>query len=765
MALGARAFDLLLTLVERRERVVARRELLDIVWSGLVVDANNMAVQVSTLRKLLGVHAIATVPGRGYRFAVPLDDEPIAPPSEQVSTPPAAKIAPLPARSELLGRDSELAALVQLLRRHRIVSVVGPAGIGKTTLALAAAHRGASQWRDGALWVDLASVNDGPGAARLLAQACQLPLPGREDAPSHLAQQLRQFEMLMVLDNAEHVVDAVACIAHAIAQSAAGVQLLLTSQLPLKVDGERLFRLDALAVPPAGTPLAEARTQGAVALFVEQAQAVDRSFALTPANLVGVIALCRRLDGLPLAIKLAARRLPLFGVDGLNERLSERFTWLAGGVRGTPPRQQTLRASLDWSHDLLNEPEQALFRRLGVFVGGFALDLAAGVAGEADEIGVMDRLESLIDRSLVAVDAGEPPRYRLLESPRAYALLKLEEAYELEATRERHARSLLAFFERIGGRFWESSDAEWISNHGGEIDNVRAALDWSAQHDRRLALALLGATTDLFISLSLHHECRERYEALDDVPDDELVPAATATRCLQRARLLFSVAELRARKLAVRAAELFRTVGDDCGRYLALNYVALSSVCAIDEARRMIDEMRCIERRDCPARLRRLRLVTEGAVLLREGKPEEAAPLFEAALALARQAGAVAGMATDRSNLVHVYLARGRYEEAVLLGRELAESQRGRSGRTRVYPLGNFANALLLAGNGAAEARKIVEELCDVSRAAAWDGFPYFSDVYALLAAAEGRADVAARLIGYADKTYELIGSRYPNAL
>src|SRR5258706_326790 len=287
--------------------------------------------------------------------------------------------------------------------------------------------------------------------------------------------------------------------ARATLAQAPGVHLLVTSQLALKVDGEQVFRLDPLSVPDSRAGAAEALGHGAVALFAEQARAADRRFALTDANVDAVIALCRGLDGVPLAIKLASARLPLLGLHGLASRLGDRLRLLRNASRDAPTRQQTLLAALHWSHGLLGLSQQAVFRRLGVFAGGFPLEMVAAVACDdtLDEWAAIDTLAELVDRSLVAIEHREPPRYRLLEATRDYARIRLEEAHEDEATQQRHAHATAALMDAAYETYWSTPDREWLDRHAVEIDNVRAALAWSERDRPELALRLIGSASVL----------------------------------------------------------------------------------------------------------------------------------------------------------------------------------------------------------------------------------------------------------------------------
>ena len=568
--LGGRAFDLLLTLIEH-DRVVTRNELYDRIWEGRVVEDNNLAVQVHALRKVLGERAVITVPGRGYRFGLASDAARELP--APAATPPGGHPSQPPAPPSLLfGRGEELAALDRLLAQHRLVSVVGAGGIGKTVVALAAAHaRGAAE-RDGSAWVELTPINDPTLLPSAVAHAFRLPTSGGADPLGALVGLLEPMQALLVLDNAEHLVDAVARLAAAVVARAAGVRLLVTSQAALRIDGERVFRLDALAVPEMGTAAAEAANYGAVALFVDQAEAADRRFALSDDNVGTVINLCAHLDGVPLALKLAAARLPLLGLRGLETKLAERLQVIGGGQRNAPTRQQTLRAALDWSHSLLSDDDRVVFRRLGVFVGSFALEAAVGVACDEalDACRVVDALASLVDRSLVVANESDPPRYRFLETPREYALLKLAQAKEREPVQRRHARVMADLVTALQKRWWMVPDDEVIPPFAVELDNVRAALDWAVAHDAALAVEIMAACNNLLTLVDLTHEARDRASQIDGLVGDQIDRSIAAGYWQWRARCHAGVDHAQMHSSAVRAELLFRQLGDRRGIYAAV---------------------------------------------------------------------------------------------------------------------------------------------------------------------------------------------------
>jgi predicted ATPase/DNA-binding winged helix-turn-helix (wHTH) protein len=504
--LGARAFDLMLALIERRDRTVGKNELLDLVWPGLVVEENNLQVHVSALRKLLGPQAIATIPGRGYRFTAMLDGDSAvaaAVPPPAISRTPGNLPAHLP---PLIGRAEELRALLAQIETNRLLTVVGAAGVGKTALATAAAHASRHRWRDGAWLVDLAPLTEAVQLPHAVAQALCIPLGGLRPAAELLVGVLQSQSLLLLLDNCEHLVAAVATLAATLVAQAPGVHVLATSQELLEATGEKIFKLDPLALPPADAARADAASFGALQLFAERAQAVDPRFSLGASNIEAVADICHHLDGLPLAIELAAARVHALGVQGVRARLGERFRLLTGGARTTMRRHQTLQAALDWSHALLSAQEQTVFRRLGAFLGGFTLELAQQVAGEAqlDEWAVLDALSALVDKSMVAVQDGDTPRYALLETTRAYALQMLAQAGETGALRQRHARAVLALFERADEeRFGEQgtlSEDSYIERLLPEFDNLRAALAWAEGNDghQSLAIALAGASAAAF---------------------------------------------------------------------------------------------------------------------------------------------------------------------------------------------------------------------------------------------------------------------------
>jgi len=697
--LGARAFDVLLALVENRERLVSKNELLDFVWPGLVVEENNLQVHVSALRKLLGPQAIATIPGRGYRFTLASDEPPAA-----EAAPVAAPRATLPERTlPLLGRDAELTALLELLDQNPLVTLVGAGGIGKTTLARSAAQARQRAWPDGAAWVELASLTDARLIAGTVAQALELQLAPGGDPLTALVTALKPMQLLLVIDNAEHLLDDLAVMVQALLKGTPGVHLLVTSQVPLRLQGEQVLRLEALAVPEAGSNAQGAAQHGAVALFTERAHAADRRFALTDDNVRDVIEICQRLDGMPLALELAAARVPLLGARGVAERLDDRFKLLAGGSRSAPTRQQTLQAALDWSLALLPVTERSVFQRLGVFAGGFTLSLASAVldTDDLDEWALIDALATLADHSLLSVSATDPPRYALSETARAYALSQLQAGTERDALRTRHAAALRRFFDASPSDWLQMSDDDWLARYEPELDNLRAALSWAhEQHDAQTVVALVGAAAPLWHHLSLHGEARHWHE-LSEPLLDAATPKPLAAQWWRAAQWAWSeMAPERARAAAEQAHRLYRELGDVHGLYAELAGLAGMWSEPNAQARAALQEALALERPDWPARERAWGQRARADVARAEGRLADSRTAREAELALRRDAGDERGRLRAMSHLANLALALGEVNEAVERGHELVAILRTQRAPLTLYAAQqNLIKALREQGN------------------------------------------------------------------
>jgi predicted ATPase/DNA-binding winged helix-turn-helix (wHTH) protein len=498
LPLRPRPFALLQVLVERAGRILSKDELLDAAWPGVVVEENNLQVQVSVLRKLIGVAAIETVPARGYRFALDVQH------GDAIAAPTMAMAGP----DRLVGRDADLAALIAHVQQHRLVTITGPGGIGKTRLARAVLAAVQPLLSDAGAWIDLSAVSD-----PALLVACVLDALGVAGAPDadRLVTHLRERQMLLVMDNAEHLLEPVAQLAAVLLARTPALRLLVTSQAPLRLPGEQQVRLEPLGLPASGASPDEARQAGAVALFFERAHACDGRLVLDAQSLPAVVEICRRLDGIPLALELAATRVPAFGLRGVASLLGERFRLLNAGHRTAPVRQQTLLAVYDWTYGLLSGDEQSVFRRLGAMAAPSTLqelaEIIAQSEGPGDAWQVFDRVASLVERSLVQMDDGDPPRYSLLESARAYALSKLAELREHE-----YLVQASGWYERAGDRAAQAaSGTAALAAYGSALELARMLPEGAQRDERELDLSLkLGPAIQATIGPT-HPRCEEVY--------------------------------------------------------------------------------------------------------------------------------------------------------------------------------------------------------------------------------------------------------------
>jgi predicted ATPase/DNA-binding winged helix-turn-helix (wHTH) protein len=537
--LGSRALDILVTLVENAGETISKDQLIARTWPDTVVDEGALRVHVAALRKVLrdgreGKRYIANNPGRGYTFVAAVRREHPLPLPVAVVEAPAANNLPA-SLTRIIGRDEIVAALARQLAQRRFLTIVGPGGIGKTTVAVAVAEAVSRSCPDGVWFVGLASLLDPDLVASAVGSGLGLPPPGAH-LVSGLAASLRDKQALIVLDSCEHVIGAVAPLAEAVLRAAPGVRILTTSREPLRAEGEWLHRLASLELPPdlGDLSAAEALQSSAVQLFNERAMAAVDGFTFDDNNVAPVLEICRRLDGVPLALELAAARIDVFGVRDLAAHLDDRFRVLTSGRRTALPRHQTLVATLDWSYQLLSGAERLLLRRLAAFTGDFPLDAAVAVAADIAPSEVVDHIGSLVGKSLVAADLrGEIPRYRLLDTTRLYGFEKLKSAGELQETAGRHAEYYRAFFAHAEAESESRPQAEWLAIYGPHLDNVRAGLDWafSPGGDPQIGVALTVAVLPLWDHLSLMGECRERVErALAVLEGDE---AATARPRMQ----------------------------------------------------------------------------------------------------------------------------------------------------------------------------------------------------------------------------------------
>jgi predicted ATPase/DNA-binding winged helix-turn-helix (wHTH) protein len=781
--LGARAFDVLAALIERRERLVSKTELLGVVWPHLVVEENNLQVQISALRKLLGSEVIATIPGRGYKFTAVLEDSQEAPAGQvaqttAASTPPAAGThGNLPAElAPLYGREVDVRAVQRQVQEHRLVTVAGAGGIGKTRVGLAVAHELRETFANGAWVIELAPLADPALVAASVAQVLGHQLRSMSAPLAELVALLESQRLLLLIDNCEHLVDAVSQLAQAVLDKAVGVHMLVTTQEPLRLPHERLYRLDTLGVPRDDEAMsaAQALEHGAVRLFVERARALDPRFALNESNVQAATDVCKQLDGLALAIEMAAARVPALGVQGVRERLGERLRMLTAGSRIALRRHQTLRAALDWSHRLLEEQDQVVFRRLGIFSGGCTIEAAQHVVADErlDEWAVLDAIGRLVDKSLIIADGDDKPRYRMLESARAYALEKLAAAHETDAMAGRHAACYAAHAERIGNALFAAGGTEgaFVAARTAEFDNFRAALKWALGEpgDIDIALDLLGNSSPFgWLAVSRAESDAWLADLTRVLARFELSPRQVALGCATEVSWGFMAAwhssagsYWRRPWHAVRQA--LRPLGERWTAYCA-SYWALMNAWRGDlsGARVVLDEARGLEQADWPAWLPATLLYNAVRVFDMTGESEVELGELAAMLARLHREGDSRGRAafTIELRMAEKCLRDECYEEAI--ERLLCLADQGRREQRDPVTMVLLFRSLLLAliETGRLDQARVM--ILDSVPKVRWFGFNInHAAVLALFAARRGRLDTAARLLAAVEVRRAHVGGR-----
>jgi predicted ATPase/DNA-binding winged helix-turn-helix (wHTH) protein len=528
--IGSRAFDIIEVLVQSANKLVTKVELMERVWPGAMVGDSALQVQISAIRKAFDQDRamLMTVSGRGYRlsgdWAVRRDGAPEQPAS-LISVPMPAETfqTNLPETAlALIGRTIAAQQIEELLSAYRAVTLTGPGGIGKTALAL----RVSSDMRprfNGDVWlIELASLSDPGLVASAVADGLGLNPGGDEITAEAVARAIGDKQLLLILDNCEHVIDAAARLVEAILYRCPRTTVLATSQELLRICGEYVYRVPPLEVPPRHhDELEDMLEHSAVRLFVTKLQALDSSFIANKQSVRGIVAICEQLDGIPLLIEFAAARAAMLGVRDVASRLEDRFRLLTIGRRTALPKHRTLRATLDWSYGLLPEAEQSLLGRLAVFVAGFTLEAAIAVMSDTgNNTSVMlEGIANLVAKSLLIQDRSQSGgRWILSETIRAYAFEKLVETGQAEATARRHA----LFYSDLLVPPDSSRPPRSIEDtlhHAQEIDNVRAALDWafSPRGDRAIGVLLTAAWSPIWLHWSLMAECLERARrALED---------------------------------------------------------------------------------------------------------------------------------------------------------------------------------------------------------------------------------------------------------
>lgn len=757
--LGPRAVAVLTVLVQNAQQAVTKSALMDAAWPGLVVEEANLSVQVSSIRRVLaqvpgGERWVETLARRGYRFIGPVTE--LRDGLPQFTRGDRSGNLPEPLTS-FVGRERELVEIKRLLSKNRLLTLVGAGGIGKTRLALQLSAEVKDAYRDGVWFIDFASLDDPELVPNVVAQTLGVQQSAGQSLVEVLCRHVKGQRLLLIFDNCEHVLDASARVAEAMLRGAPEPTIVATSREPLRIGGEQIYRLPTLSLPDPAASAESIRQSDAVLLFVDRAQHQQPEFALTAALAPAVAQLCVRLDGIPFALELAAALVHAHSIDEINARLDDRFNLLLGGSRTALPRQQTLRATLDWSYGLLSEAERRVLRRASLFLGGFTLRAATAVASD-DAIGesaVADLLAQLVARSLVVAETNDADtRYRMLETTRAYGREKLGAAGETEAMQRRHAQYFRDRFESAIDDWLRLSEAAWRALYLPEVDNVRAALEWSLGTDGNTALAvgLAGACGPVWTTLSLYGEGAQRIQAALARVESH-TSERDAARLWQWLGLLRHVSTpAQAMADLERAIELYRRVGDAAA--LGHSLGALGSVLVrlgrLEQSALVLAEaFQVLERLGLPKALG-FCFAELAALELQTGDPVSARAHMERALALYRDCGAEHAAGATVGNLAEVTWALGDLDAALAaLIERVAMLRNSRVRKNRLgIALANLAGVRTERGE------------LDQAFAAAREGLPLlrdggfvwiFLDHVALRAALAGNMANAARVAGYAD--------------
>jgi predicted ATPase/DNA-binding XRE family transcriptional regulator len=681
----------------------------------------------------------------------------------------------------LIGRDDVLTEVEPLVLEHALVSLVGTGGVGKTRVALQVGVDLLEGSGEGVWFVDLAPLSDSATVVSMIASTFALREQGERPLLDVLLQYLRPRRLLLILDNCEHLIEEVARVADAISRVAAEVRMLATSREPLRIAGEQVYRIRSLSVPPENmlpsVSAATAMNFDAVVLFTDRARAADRRFILNDENAPFVGTICRQLDGIALAIELAAARTNVLSVKELAESLDERFRVLTSGSRTAPPRQKTLRALIDWSYDLCSESERLLFRRLAVFVGAFSLDLAIAVCADAAivEVEILNLLGSLVDKSLVQADfARDDTRYRLLESTREYSRDKLIQSRELDSMTRAHAASYLKLAENMEG-IWEiTPDTNWRAQADPELENWRAALRWAfgTNGDTYMGQRLAAAMYPTWFTRAPSEGRRWIRAGLDAI--DSVTPTQVAAKLALSEAHLAMVAQQYEAALpqAERALHLFEKIDDRKGIALAKMFVGAARGLNGDVTdgdaflqAALIEFRRLGSRRSIAATLTYL-----GALQSNSGNVAAARPFFVEALEFHKSVGAARPAAHLALNLAEAEFQDGNALQAVRLASEALVAERDLNDLDAVtFDLCNLA-AYLVSLDRWGDARTHAREALSLSlerqiTAATMWALQRLAAISALrptetVAEATHNARRAARLIGFVDARIAELGIR-----
>lgn len=672
----------------------------------------------------------------------------------------------LPAQlTVLVGREVDVEDVKALVEKHRLVTLLGSGGVGKTRLALQAAAELVDGFPNGVWFVDLAPISDPELVSSVVARALGIAQAQGLRVDETVVEWLKRKQLVLIFDNCEHLLETAAHLADAIVRACPDVRVLSTSREAFGIVGESVHRLPSLSVPAIAASMhaVESLQFGAIALFADRANAADARFRLTDDTAPIVADICRRLDGIPLAIELAAARVKVLSIPNLASRLNDRFKLLTGGSRVALPRQKTLTALIDWSYDLLTHREQTLFARIAIFAGGCGLDAVTAVCAseDLDSDDILDLLSSLSDKSLLVVDTTlAQERYRLLESTRAYALGKLADANEHERLARRHAEYFRDRAEAADTSFSEASLSTWLPHEELELDNYRAALEWSLADAKDLPLGatIAGVQEKLWNIGGLIVEGRYWIGRAQTGLDESRYPREAARLWLTLAEVSFAKPKL---DYAKRALTLFEALGDRRRSGTALFDIAfaLFQMGQLEEASRECERSmtamhECGYRRGVASCLS-----LNGLIYRYSGSDDaEARSLFGQAIDIFRSLGDERGAVTALGNLAELEFSSGDVEKALHLVREALETNsRGKEAIILAIDYTNLA-AYCIATNDLDAARVAAREgLKWALQAHHALGIAIVLQHFALIGALCKDMDAAARLIGYVDSYFQVL--------
>jgi predicted ATPase/DNA-binding winged helix-turn-helix (wHTH) protein len=748
--LSSRSFDILVALLARPNELIGKSDLFDAAWPGVVVEENTLQVHVSSLRKILGPGYIATVHGRGYKYVGPMPQSVMAETVAAAAAMPAEKGNVPNYRSECVAREDELASLAALLSKHKITSIVGPGGVGKTTLAVEAAARQQELFSDGAWIVDLAPVGDPVHVASSIGQTLGMLTRKSIAIENELGEYLRSEELLLVLDNCEHVLGGVGDVLKVILARAPRVKILATTQIPLGLPDEHVFKLGTFRLPEKDQSWQDSQSGRFFRHCYE-----SQGEAISGAEWDTVSRLCRNLDGVALALKMAAARAATLGIAAVDQQIKSELSGLFASWPTDLARHKSLMAAMTWSHSLLKEPERKVFRALSVFNGSFSLEAALAVAG----IGEAESLSELVRKSLVVKDGNSKALYRLLETSRHFARDQLLSHGEVDEARRRHAAYFTSLF-RTSLDDWEKlTDRQWLDVYRPETDNLRSALEWLQEQALWPEYADLCAVSfRLWLETGLYREgishCERALHALENFADRDL-----------DARLRLGFAELcrtdALDHLAISvigpALQYYRETSNTVklADALALKGFILLSQLRDEPAHALVAELDVLIRELETSKVKARAMISIGLSQLNQGDELQGLAKCEAGLAMHRATGNTRSGLRSGLFVAEVMHRWGNNSRAIATGMGLLRELRELGGYKleRGYQYGNLAAYHLAEGATDQALEALLEAIESVPRDDTFWHWAMLQNAAGIEAVA-GDPRRAARLMGFVDHRY-----------